>query len=147
MKRKVAGPKVSQGLRRVGDTRAGYAVARQRKPRRVSVAVGTVTVTLPPDLSRNVLTQPADPASVITEAVRVWSEQHPLPTPVPLRAPCQQILDDILREAGLLIEEDSSVWEQWLDEASRITHQQLRQRLAGTPPLSELIIAERNEGR
>ena len=53
---------------------------------------------------------------------------------------------EALRSTGLL----SEMGEEWNDliaQSPRMTHDEIQQMMAGTPPLSELIIAEREEGR
>ena len=48
----------------------------------------------------------------------------------------------LLREYGL-IEELGPGWKKTIEQAPKISHAELRERLKGVPPLSELIIAER----
>lgn len=53
-------------------------------------------------------------------------------------------LDRVLREQGLLAEA-GPVWETYLREAPNLTAAEVRRLLAGVPPLSEVVIAERGE--
>ncbi len=50
----------------------------------------------------------------------------------------------VLREQGVLAEA-GPVWETYLQNAPDLTAAEVRQLLAGVPPLSEVVIAERGE--
>lgn len=52
----------------------------------------------------------------------------------------------MLREKGMLADIGDE-WKKYVEDVPEITHAELREMLKGTPPLSEVIIQERDEGR
>ena len=57
------------------------------------------------------------------------------------------LVREALQGTGLWEPLDETVWAPYLRDAEKVTHEEVREMLAGLSPLSEDIVAERNEGR
>ncbi len=57
------------------------------------------------------------------------------------------LVREALQGTGLWEPLDETVWAPYLRDAEKVTHEEVREMLAGLSPLSEDIVAERDEGR
>jgi len=119
----------------------------------LTVGVGTITVTVPTALAERVLAQPVPPEQVVAEALRDWVEKHPEVEETEKSE--QQRFEELLIREGL--------WTGWEEQRRFIdgiakalgvdasvkpmSTEELWKLMEGVPSLSELIIAEREEGR
>jgi Arc/MetJ-type ribon-helix-helix transcriptional regulator len=106
--------------------------------------MSTIAIELPERLSKQLrqeLVSDDEVSEVVTEAIERWLENRRQKAKSE-----QERIREALRSTGLL----SEMGEEWNDliaQAPRMTHDEIQQMMAGTPPLSEIIIAEREEGR
>ena len=106
--------------------------------------MGRVAVELPERLAKRLREELASDEAVsqaVAEAIQEWLERRRQKA----KSERERAIE-VLRSTGLL----SKMGEEWDDliaQAPRMTHEEIQQIMAGTPPLSELIIAEREEGR
>ncbi|MFQ5812782.1 MAG: hypothetical protein ACE5I2_06285 [Anaerolineae bacterium] len=106
--------------------------------------MSTIAIDLPKRLTKQLrqeLTSDEAVSKAVAEAVEEWLESRRQEA-----RPERERAIEVLRSTGLL----SEMGEEWNDliaQAPRMTYDEIQQMMAGTPPLSDLIIAEREEGR
>ena len=106
--------------------------------------MSTIAIKLPERLTKQLRQELVSDEAVseaVAEAIKEWLESRRQKA----RSERERIRE-ALRSTGLL----SKMGEEWNDligQAPRMTHDEIQQMMAGVPPLSELIIAEREEGR
>jgi Arc/MetJ-type ribon-helix-helix transcriptional regulator len=106
--------------------------------------MSTIAIELPEHLTKQLrqeLVSDEEVSEAVTEAIEEWLENRRQKAKSE-----QERIREALRSTGLL----SEMGEEWNDliaQAPRMTHDEIQQMMAGTPPLSDLIIAEREEGR
>ncbi len=116
--------------------------------------MSTVTVRLPETLAESLSREALPPDAAIIAALEEWLEQREQErTKEAKRLERERVLEAI-RSTGLWRsqEEQRAFVERLIStlglEAVELpSHEELRKELEGVPPLSELIIAERDEGR
>jgi hypothetical protein len=116
--------------------------------------VSTITVQLPKTLAENLRRETLPPDEAIIEALQEWLE----------RRKKEQVEETkkLQRERVLKAMRSTGLWRSQEDQRTFVrsllstldletielpSHEELRRELEGVPPLSELIIAERDEGR
>lgn len=114
----------------------------------------TMEIRLPEPLAKRLdeETVPADQA--VVEALEAWLERRERERVKEIEKLERERVLEVIRSTGLWrSREDQRAFVEKLMSTLGIkpgdlpSHEELRQELEGVPPLSELIIAERNEGR
>jgi Arc/MetJ-type ribon-helix-helix transcriptional regulator len=106
--------------------------------------MSTIAIKLPERLAEQLRQELVSDEAVneaVTEAIEEWleSRRHKAKSE-------RERIREALRSTGLLSEMGEG-WNDLIAQAPRMTHDEIQQMMDGTPPLSELIIAERDEGR
>lgn len=108
--------------------------------------MNTITVRLPESLAESLRREALPPDEAIIQALEEWLEKR--------QEEQRERARQVLLEKGLIMSsEERHAFVERLMNALGIqaedlpSHDELRQELKGVPPLSELIIAERDEGR
>jgi sugar-specific transcriptional regulator TrmB len=114
--------------------------------------MSTVTVQLPETLAESLRREALPPDKAIIEALEEWLEKRRQEQAEEAEK-LERVLE-AMRSTGLWhSQEDQRTFIErlistlGLEAVELPSHEELRQELAGVPPLSELIIAERDEGR
>ncbi len=116
--------------------------------------MSTITVQLPETLAESLRRETLPPDKAIIEALEEWLEKRrPGQAEEAKKLEREQVLE-AMRSTGLWrSQEDQRTFVErlirtlGLEAIELPSHEELRQELEGVPPLSELIIAERDEGR
>jgi len=109
----------------------------------LGIDLGATIVTVPTALAQRVLAQPVPPEQVVTEAIETWLLKRVQTSEATSER--ARIHAAILKTG--LVEPMGDVWIPLMTRAARLSHVEIQQKMAGKPPLSDLIIAERREGR
>jgi hypothetical protein len=105
--------------------------------------VETVAVQLPLQLARRVEAKKVPLGKAIVEAVERWLAERERPRVQP-SADAEFLA--ALEQAGMRVKRSWDEWQGWFSEKP-LSAAEVREMLAGVSPLSEVIIAERNERR
>jgi Arc/MetJ-type ribon-helix-helix transcriptional regulator len=106
--------------------------------------MSTIAIELPERLTKQLRQELVSDEAVseaVAEAIEEWLESRRQKAKSE-----RERIREALRSTGLL----SEMGEEWNDliaQVPRMTHDEIQRMMAGTPPLSDLIIAEREEGR
>jgi hypothetical protein len=116
--------------------------------------VNTVTVRLPETLAKSLSREALPPDEAIIKALEEWLEQREQERAKEAKKLERERVWEAIRSTGLWhSQEDQRAFVErlistlGLETVELPSHEELRQELEGVPPLSELIIAERDEGR
>jgi hypothetical protein len=116
--------------------------------------MSTITVQLPETLTESLRRQTLPPDEAIIEALEEWLEKRRQEQAEEANKLERKRVLEAIRSTGLWhSQEDQQAFVEslirtlGLEAIELPSHEELRQELAGVPPLSELIIAERDEGR
>ena len=116
--------------------------------------MNTVTVRLPEALAASLSREALPPDEVIIKALEEWLEQREQERVKEAKKLERERVLEAIRSTGLWCShEDQRAFVErlmstlGLEAVELPSHEELRQELEGVPPLSELIIAERDEGR
>jgi Arc/MetJ-type ribon-helix-helix transcriptional regulator len=114
--------------------------------------ISTITVQLPEDLAESLRREVLPPDKVVIKALEEWLEKRRQEQAEEAerekgaaKSEREQVMEAI--ESTGLVEPMGAGWEHLISKAPRMNHDKLQLIMAGKPSLSELIIAERNEGR
>ena len=103
----------------------------------------TMTIELPARLVRQVEAKKVPLGKAIVEAVERWLAEWEKPRVQP-SADAEFLA--AMEQAGIRVKRSWDEWQGWFSEKP-LSAAEVREMLAGVSPLSEVIIAERNEGR
>jgi hypothetical protein len=81
-------------------------------------------------------------SDAVAEAIEEWLERRRQKAKSE-----RERIREAMEKAGLHLKTSWEEWDDLIAQAPRMTHDEIQQMMAGVPPLSELIIAEREEGR
>jgi len=116
--------------------------------------VSTITVRLPETLAESLRRETLPPDEAIIKALEEWLEQREQERAKEAKKLERERVLEAIRSTGLWrSQEDQRAFVErlmstlGLEAVELPSHEELRQELEGVPPLSELIIAERDEGR
>jgi len=116
--------------------------------------MSTVTVRLPETLAKSLSREALPPDEAIIAALEEWLEQREQERAKEAKKLERERVLEAIRSTGLWhSQEDQRAFVEGListlglEAVELPSHEELRQELEGVPPLSELIIAERDEGR
>jgi hypothetical protein len=114
--------------------------------------MSTITVQLPETLAESLRRETLPPDKAIIEALEEWLERRRQEQAEEAereneaeKSEREQVTEAI-KSTGL-VEPMGAGWKRLISKAPRMSHDELQRIMAGKPSLSELIIAERNEGR
>ena len=116
--------------------------------------MSTITVQLPETLAESLRREVLPPDKAIIKALEEWLEKRRQERAKEAKKLEQERVLEAIRSTGLWrSQEDQRAFVErlmstlGLEAVELPSHEELRQELEGVPPLSELIIAERDEGR
>ena len=107
--------------------------------------MSTIAIELPERLTKQLRQELVSDEAVseaVAEAIEEWLERHQQKA----KSERERVMEAI-EKAGLHLKTSWEEWDDLIAQAPHMTHDEIQQMMAGTPPLSELIIAEREEGR
>ena len=116
--------------------------------------MSTITVQLPQALAESLRRETLPPDKAIIKALEEWLEKRRQERAKEAKKLERERVFEAIRSTGLWhSQEDQRAFVErlistlCLEAVELPSHEELRQELEGVPPLSELIIAERDEGR
>jgi hypothetical protein len=116
--------------------------------------MSTITIQLPETLAESLRRETLPPDKAIIEALEEWLEKRRQEQADGAKKLERKRVLEAIRSTGLWrSQEDQRTFVErlmntlGLEAVELPSHEELRQELEGVPPLSELIIAERDEGR
>ncbi|HID31583.1 MAG TPA: hypothetical protein EYP19_16495 [Desulfobacterales bacterium] len=111
--------------------------------------MSTITIELPDSLLKRLRRESLSAEEIVIEALEEWLEKRREARQleeIKASEPEHEQVMEAIESTGLL-EPMGDEWKTLIAQAPRLSHAELQKMMAGKPPLSEIIIAERDEGR